>query len=134
MSASFQIDVDVTSSLVRMTMGGLFEPADIQRFLVARDAAHLRLLCGPNEHLTLNDLREMKIQPQAAVAGFQKLLASPRHRSRRLAFVTGPTLARTQLQRALAGRTDTRCFGEVAPAERWLLEDVPAIEPLRRIG
>jgi hypothetical protein len=129
MSASFSFHVDPERDLVRIRMGGLFTPADIARFLDARRVAHGRLRCGPNRHLTINDLREMKIQPQETVASFGALLAAPEYRSRRLAFVIGRTLARSQLSRALASR-DARCFESVAEAEAWLFGDAAEGQPL----
>ena len=103
-------------------MAGLFEPGDVDRFLAARSEAHRALGCLPNRHLTLNDVRAMKIQPQQTVAAFHAILADSEYRSRRLAFVASPTLARSQLMRALAGR-HSRCFTDPAEAEAWLLED-----------
>jgi hypothetical protein len=124
MSARFSFAIDRRLGLVRIVMAGLFEPADVAGFLAARAAAHAELGGGPNRHLTLNDIREMKIQPQLTVAAFHQLLADPAHRSRRLAFVASPTLARNQLRRALAGR-DSRCFVTVAEAEAWLFAEEP---------
>lgn len=100
-------------------MAGLFTPGDIHAFLEARQRAHDELGCAPNQHITLNDLRGMKIQSQEVVAAFGALLADPAYRSRRLAFVAGQTLARSQLMRALNGR-DARCFEDLEEAEAWL--------------
>ena len=123
MSATFSIDVEPDRDLVRIAMAGLFTPEDIQLFYVEREAAHAKLTCGRNAHLTINDLRGMKIQPQDSVLEFQQMLGAPEYRSRRLAFVIGQTLARSQLQRALSGRgNDTRCFDTVAEAEAWLFQ------------
>lgn len=107
-------------------MAGLFTPADLDAFLEARRHAHAALRCGPNQHLTINDLRGMKIQSQETVAYFRELLADPAYRSRRLAFVAAPTLARSQLMRALDGR-DARCFDDPVEAEAWLLDDKRSI-------
>ena len=74
----------------------------------------------------------MKIQSQEAVAEFRYMLSDPDYRSRRLAFVAGRTLARSQLLRALNGREDVRCFGDEAEAEGWLFDEAPAAQPLRR--
>src|SRR5690242_6327843 len=104
MDASFSFTVDPGRDLVRIQMAGLFTPADITAFLEGRRQAHARLRCAPNRHLTLNDLRGMKIQLQEGVAMFRELLADPAYRSRRLAFVASQTLARSQLMRALDGR------------------------------
>lgn len=122
MNAEFSIQVDPSRDLVRIEMHGLFEPEDIHRFLRERAVAHRRLTCGANRHLTLNDLRNMKIQPQQSVVAFREMLADPVYRSRKLAFVAAPTLARSQLMRALNGR-EAKCFEDVASAETWLFAD-----------
>ena len=130
MSATFTIDVDPARDLVRISMAGLFDEDDIARFLEARRQAHARLVCPPNCHVTLNDLREMKIQPQESVAQFRAMLSDPAYRSRRLAFVTAPTLAKMQLLRAIGGR-NARCFDDTEAAEAWLFahaeEDAPRL-------
>jgi hypothetical protein len=134
MSPIFSIHAEPERDLVRIAMAGLFAPEDIEAFYKARDLAHAQLTCRRNQHLTINDLREMKIQPQESVLEFQKMLGAPEYRSRRLAFVIGQTLARGQLQRALSGRgPDTRCFDTVALAEAWLFER-SAARPLRATG
>jgi hypothetical protein len=122
MSATFSIHVEPQRDLVRIRMSGFFTQADIEDFLEARRKAHQQLRCAPNAHLTINDLSGMKIQAQDIVANFQAMLASPDYRSRRLAFVTGSTLARGQLLRAATGRY-VRCFDDVATAEAWLFEE-----------
>ena len=120
MSAEFSITVDPARDLVRIRMSGFFSAEDIQRFLDARREAHAQLTCSPNQHLTLNDVRDMKIQSQEMVEAFRSMLASDSaFRSRRLAFVVSPTLARTQLVRAV-DRRDARCFEDPWAAEAWL--------------
>ncbi len=122
MDGQFTFSVDRANSLVRITMAGLFNRADVAAFVAARHAAHAELDCAPNQHLTLNDLRGLKIQPQEIVAEFRTMLATPEYRSRKLAFVTAPTLARAQLMRALGPR-GVHCFDSVEAAEAWLLAD-----------
>jgi hypothetical protein len=119
MSATFSIDVDPARNLVQITMAGFFGDDDVARFLAARAKAHRALRCGPNEHLTVNDVSEMKIQSQEMVVAFQTMLGAPDYRSRKLAFIVGPTLTRSQLARAIASR-DARCFRDRALAEAWL--------------
>ena len=133
MSAIFSFDIDKARGLVRITMAGLFTPADIRNFLAARRDAHVALGCAPNMHVTLNDVRGMKIQPQDSVAGFQEMLAAPEYRSRRLAFVAARTLARSQLMRALSSR-EARCFEDVAHAEAWLFAEERDVAPRRAFG
>jgi hypothetical protein len=134
MNASFSFQTDRALDLVRIQMSGLFTSDDIAAFLEARRRAHAELRCGPNQHLTLNDVRGMKIQPQDAVSAFRLMLSDPAYRSRRLAFVASQTLARSQLMRALAGREDTGCFDSVEEAEAWLLRDEPAAREWRQAG
>jgi hypothetical protein len=121
MAATFSIEADKDHGMVRIRMDGFFTPEDIRRFLAARREAHAALGCAPNAHLTLNDIRGLTGQPQTTVDEFQKVLDDPATRSRRLAFIVGPTLVRGQLLRALAGRDDARCFDSPAAAEEWLL-------------
>jgi len=105
-------------------MAGLFTRKDIAAFLEARERAHAELGCAPNMHVTLNDVTDMKIQSQEIVAAFRMMLSDPAYRSRRLAFVAAPTLARGQLLRALQDRDgQARCFNTVEEAEAWLLAE-----------
>ena len=120
MSGHFTISAEPKRDLVRIKMSGFFTRDDIERFIAARREAHAQLYCGPNEHLTLNDLTEMRIQSQDMVDAFRTLLADPHYRSRRLAFIIGPTLARSQLFRALDARC-ARTFDDPWAAEAWLL-------------
>jgi hypothetical protein len=122
MDASFSFAIDRPLGLIRIVMTGLFTVEDVAGFVAARREAHAALGCAPNQHLTLTDVREMNIQPQETVAAFHRLLADRQYRSRRLAFLVSPTLARSQLMRALAGRY-SRCFDDPRAAEAWLLED-----------
>ena len=122
MNASFSFEIDRARDLVRIQMSGLFLPDDIATFLEARRRAHAELGCAPNRHLTLNDVRQMKIQTQDVVAEFRLMLSDPAYRSRRLAFVAAPTLARGQLLRALQDR-DARCFETIEAAEAWLFAE-----------
>ena len=124
MQARFKVEADPSRDLIRIEMAGFFKQDDIEAFRSARRAAHARLTCGPNQHVTLNDLRDLNIQSQDTVAAFQALLASPAYRSRLLAFVVSPTLARSQLSRALNGR-DARTFPTIAAAEEWLFSPQP---------
>jgi hypothetical protein len=119
MSAEFSFRVDPSRDLVRIRMGGFFTIEDIEAFLAARHEAHKLLTCPRNAHVTLNDIRDMKIQSQEIVDAFRAMLAAPDYRSRRLAFIVSPTLARTQVMRAL-DRREAQCFEDMWRAEAWL--------------
>ena len=131
MTGEFSIHVDENRDLVRIRMADFFDGEGIAAFIAARREAHARLRCPPNTHVTLNDVRGMKIQSHATIDAFQAILADPVYRSRRLAFVVPMNLARGQLLRALNGR-DARCFHDAQAAEAWLLGAEE--EPLRKAG
>lgn len=120
MIANFTFEVEPGRNLVRIWLGGFFSPADVAGFVTERDRAHQRLRCGPYEHVTLVDIRDMAIQSQDSVAAFQQMLSNPAVTSRRLAFVITRSLARMQIKRAAASR-DAAYFESVEDAERWLL-------------
>lgn len=123
MDGSFDIQVDSARDLVRTRLAGFFTQDTVTRFVADRAAAFRQLRCGPNQHLSLTDVREVQIQSQEIVAAFRAVLADPTYRSKRLAFVTPTSLARMQLLRAINERADgtTRCFTDPAAAERWVL-------------
>lgn len=132
MDAHFEIRVDAQRDLVHITLSGFFLAEDIARFQAARDTAHARLRCAPNRHVTITDIREMKVQAQESVMAFASLLSDPTQRSRKLAFIVGPSLARSQLMRAATGRSDTRFFGDPHSARAWLFAHDEAEPPLQR--
>ena len=122
MSARFLIQPDSDNNLVRAVIAGFFTPDDFGRFLAAGDDARARLGRPVDAQLTLIDVRRMKIQSTVIVEAIARTLADPLRRSRRLAFVVGPTLFRSQLMRALGSRENC-CFGTVEEAEDFLLGD-----------
>ncbi|MDN4634113.1 hypothetical protein QCD71_21585 [Sphingomonas sp. PsM26] len=116
----FSIDPDVARGFVRIRLFGFFTFDDIERFEAELLSVHERVGCGGRGGpLTVTDVTDMAIQSQEVVRRWGEFLANPAHRSRRLAFVTGSTLARMQLERASVGR-GARVFTDAAKAERWL--------------
>jgi len=126
MKPKFTFRVDRARGLVRITMAGFYDTADVAAFFEARRTAHAELGLPPNEHLTLNDLRGMRIQKQEVIDAFQQGLAVPEEKARRLAVVVDAAMARAQASRAIAS-ADTRYFAEVAEAEAWLFADEDAV-------
>ena len=132
MEQKFSFEIDPLWGLIRIRMIGFYTLEDIEAFREARRAAHEALGWPRNQHMTLNDLREMKVQPQDTVAAFREMLADPAYHSRKLAFVVSPTLARGQLTRALLGRS-AQLFEDVESAEAYLFADEDR-ERVRRFG
>ena len=126
MNDKFDIYIDPSRDLVRIDLKGFFSIEDVQQFAADLRDKSRALTCGPNRHLTLCDVRSMNIQSQGAVGAFSQIVGSAEFRSRRLAFVTGSTLARMQAER-LKTRDGVEYFDDVATAETWLLAPGNAI-------
>ena len=125
MTDKFTFTLDRVRGLVRIRMQGFYGLEDVESFFQARRRAHAELGLPLNEHLTLNDLRGMKIQAQDVIQAFQKGLAAPEEKARRLAIVVDAAMARGQANRAISS-PDTRYFTDVESAEAWLLADEEA--------
>ncbi|WP_448657994.1 hypothetical protein ACPVPU_11050 [Sphingomonas sp. CJ99] len=108
-----------------MTLRGFFTPELLAAFIADRNRSYQKLAPG---HLTVADVRDMHIQSQHLVDGFRRLLADPKHQSRKLAFVSASSLARMQLIRAAESRV-ARLFDTMEAAEAWLFSNDPG-EPL----
>ena len=119
--AQFSIMVEPALDLVRIEMGGFFSEADIGAFRFALETRMAALTCEPNQHVTLCDVSAMKIQTQDIVTAFSKVVGHATFQSRRLAFVTGSSLARMQTRR-LTDRAGVEFFVDAALAEAWLLD------------
>ncbi|MEH3035197.1 MAG: hypothetical protein PGN23_01695 [Sphingomonas adhaesiva] len=123
MNGTFHFRVDPERNLIVTTIDGFFDEDVYARYMEARAAAFRELRCGPNEHLSLSDLRGMNIQSQDIVAAFSAMLAQPTYQSKRLGLVIGSSLARMQLSRALGTRAggNARVFEHYDDAEHWVL-------------
>ena len=133
MSDKFTISLDRDRGLVRITMHGFYGLKDVAAFFDARRKAHAALGLPRNAHLTLNDLRGMKIQQQEVIQAFQQGLAVPEEKARKLAIVVDAAMARAQANRAISAG-DTRYFTDPADAEAWLFAGETAVTELRRAG
>lgn len=133
MSSKFTFTLDRDRGLVRIAMHGFYGLKDVAAFFDARRRALAELGLPRNAHITLNDLRGMKIQAQDVIQAFQQGLAVPEEKARKLAIVVDAAMARGQANRAIAS-TDTRYFTDVETAEAWLFAGEPAVEQLRRAG
>lgn len=125
MPGTYSLSVDVEQSLVFIELQGFFTPEEIARFNQDRRAAYKRLKSAPHQHVTLVDMRQTQIQSQEAVTGFADCMADPTTRSRRIAFIISPSLARLQVKRAVGAR-DAGYFLTEEEAKAWLLSDQAA--------
>lgn len=125
MTATFCVTAEPARDLIRIKLDGFLTPELTADFFRARNEAHRKLRCAPNQHVTIADVRGMAIQAHDIVQRFQSMLADPAYRSRRLAIVTPSTLARMQVHRA-SGNPHARFFADPGEAEAWALEPGPA--------
>ena len=107
MSDKFIFTLDRHRGLVRIRMGGFWTLRDVDAFFVARRKAHAELGLPRNAHMTLNDLRGMKIQAPHVIEAFEKCLAVPEEKARKLAVVVDAVMARCQANQAIKS-VDTR--------------------------
>ena len=119
MSSKFTFTLDREYGLVRIGLHGFWTLRDVDAFFNARRKAHAALGLPPNAHMTLTDVRGMKIQAQHVIESFQKQLAVPEEKARKLSIVVDAVMARCQANRAI-NSVDTRYFTEVEAAEEWL--------------
>lgn len=133
MTDKFTFTLDRARGLVRISMQGFYTVEDVAAFLDARREALAALGLPRNAHLTLNDLRAMKVQPQDVIQAFQKGLAVPEEKARKLAIIVDAAMARGQANRAI-NSADTRYFTDLESAEAWLFEAEPLAEERRRAG
>ena len=122
MTGDFSVDAEPARDLVRIRVGGFFGSDDLACLTEAWRAALTRLRCPSDKHLTLVDTRAALICSQEMVGHWSALAADPAFRSRRLAFITAPTLVRKQVQRATAEIT-APSFIDEAEAEAWLFSE-----------
>jgi hypothetical protein len=120
MKGKFTFVLDRAHGLVRICMHGFYDVEDVAAFFEARREAHAELGLPRNAHLTLNDLRGMKVQQQDVIQAFQAGLAVPEEKARKLAIVVDAAMAKSQANRAI-NAADTQYFTDVASAEAWLL-------------
>lgn len=126
-------------ALIRLTMGGFYEPEEALALARHMAAAVSELGAPRNAHLTLADIRDMAIQSQDAVAAFMQVVGAEDIRSRKLAFVVARSLSRMQARR-LTSRPDVEFFDDMPSAEAWLgvagarAGDAPGAPSLRAAG
>ncbi len=120
MAYSFEFLPDADRGVVEIKMSGFFSKEVVPSLASGMAEALEQLRCGPNFHMTLIDVTACKIQSQEIVLEFQKLVANPSLRSRRLAFITGSSLIKMQLRRIIHDDSYARIFGDRNSALAWL--------------
>lgn len=125
MSGEFSIEIDAPRNLLRVRVWGFFSVEDVARYHAAVDEASMALGGAPSRQMMLCDATEMRIQSQDVVAAFQQVMADPKYRDRRVAFVVASSLARMQVQRVIGERT-ALLFENDRDALAWLASETRA--------
>ena len=122
MTSGYEIQLDPVRKLMTLTLSGFFDVQQVPKIADDIAAAIGRLNCPPNQHLTLVDVCDSKLQAQDTVAAFGAIIARPHLMARRLAVVVGSSLARMQVRRILL-RDDAQVFDSRTEARAWLFGD-----------
>ena len=121
----FEIKTSPTDRIIHVRMIGGFTMAGARACAAAKEAAVDRLGPPYDDHTSLVDIRELRIQPQEIFAIFTDFVAATKHKSRRIAIVGGEGTARMQFRRVAERnplRDNMRFFTAVRDARDWLEE------------
>jgi hypothetical protein len=119
----YEIQTSQADRIIFLRMYGAFTIEGARACADAKEAAVVAL--GPpfDDHSSLIDIRDFRIQPQEIFAIFTNFVATTKHKSRRIAIVGGEGSARMQFRRIAERdplRDDMRYFTAVDEARAWL--------------
>lgn len=124
--------------IITLRMGGVMSIEEAHACAAAKEAEVDRLGPPYDDHSTLVDVRELRVQPQDILAIFTNFVAATRHKSRRIAIVGGEGTARMQFRRIAESaplRAGMRFFTDIGEARAWLEDDMAgAADPLAQTG
>ncbi len=130
----FEVETNHSERMIFLRLKGVLSIDEAHACAAAKEAAVESL--GPpfDDHSTLLDIRDLRLQPQEIFAIFTNFVATTKHKSRKIAIVGGEGTARMQFRRVAERaplRDDMRFFTEAGEARSWLLGDAAnEIEPI----
>jgi hypothetical protein len=119
----FEIETSHTDRIIFLRMSGGFTLEDARQCAAAKEAAVTSLGPPYDDHSTLLDIRDFRVQPQEIFAIFTNFVATTEHKSRKIAIVGGEGTARMQFRRVAEReplRDDMRFYTAVDEARDWL--------------
>lgn len=119
----FTIETDPRRRLVVMTISGMLTTDQVRELYRQEHEAIAAMGCPLGEQLVLVDLEQCPLQLQEIVQAFQSAMESSA-KAKRLALVTGSSLARMQARR-ITQRADAALFERRDEAMRWLMDAAP---------
>jgi len=93
----------------------------------AKERAVLELGPPYSAHSSIVDIRDLRIHPQKVIGIFVRFVAETRHKSRRIAIVTGEGSARMQFRRVVEQqilRDGIAMFDDIGAATAWLKQPI----------
>ena len=119
----FEIKTNHAERLIYLRMSESFSIDEARACAAAKETAVDRLGAPFDDHSTLLDVRDFRIQPQDIFSIFTNFVAMTKHKSRKIAILGGEGSARMQFRRVAEReplRGDMRFFTAIAEAEDWL--------------
>lgn len=130
----FEVETNHSERMIFLRLEGVLSIDEAHACAAAKEAAVESLGPPYDDHSTLLDIRDLRLQPQEIFAIFTNFVATTKHKSRKIAIVGGEGTARMQFRRVAERaplRDDMRFFTEAGEARSWLLGDAASeIEPV----
>lgn len=121
----FEVETSPADRIITVRMIGGFDMEGARACAAAKEAAVDRLGPPYDDHSSLVDVRELRVQTRDIFAIFTNFVAMTRHKSRKIAIVGGEGTARMQFRRVAEReplRDNMRFFTAVREARDWLGE------------
>ena len=119
----FEIETSQADRIISVRMIGGFDMESARACAAAKEAAVDSLGPPYDDHSSLVDVRDLRVQPQDIFAIFTSFVARTRHKSRKIAIVGGEGTARMQFRRVAEReplRDNMRFFTALREAREWL--------------
>ena len=130
----FEVETNHSERMIFLRLEGVLSIEEAHACAAAKEAAVESLGPPYDNHSTLLDIRDLRLQPQEIFAIFTNFVATTRYKSRKIAIVGGEGTARMQFRRVAERaplRDDMRFFTDAGEARSWLLGDAASeIEPM----
>ena len=122
----FEYETSHEDRIIFLRMSGVMSLDEAHACAAAKEAEVARLGPPYDDHSSLVDIRDLRIQSQEVLGVFTTFVANTKHKSRRIAIVGGEGTARMQFRRLAEIaplRDDMRFFTDAKEARDWLGEN-----------
>jgi len=122
----FEIETNHADRIIFLRIAGGLSIEEAHACAAAKEAAVESLGLPYDDHSTLVDIRDLRLQTQEVFGIFTTFVATTKYKSRKIAIVAGEGTARMQFRRVAERaplRDDMRFFTLLGEARRWLSGD-----------